>query len=238
MIHRSSMLLIFGMVMVGFGFAHFDHSNASSSDSPAVRVSASSTSDSRWVSSVISVINREAPIIEHRFHVHMPILWLRFYATHRAFGRDLHSAEGVEPQAGWDNLGNVVSGTLPIGPRFLEARHRLAHAYSEWVFDRVTHNHDLEPQPAWLYDGLAELIAQSISRETCELRGHMPIPISRLSSARIWTKIRGTAQASLEYCEAETAVKNLVKRIGWALIVEDMHDSTSWADFARRVEGR
>lgn len=201
------------------------------------KINAGSSIDisSGWKHYVLNVLRSDAPRIERNFDVQMPFLTLRFYATHREFGEALRKFEGESPQGGWDNLGNVVNDVLPVGPLFLEARHRLAHVYAEWVFNDLTHNTLVEPRPAWLYDGLAELEAQRMSPEKCELRGHMPLALSELSAPRNWWRVRGTGEASLEYCESETAAESLVKRYGWTSMVRRMKASTSWANFAQRL---
>jgi hypothetical protein len=189
-----------------------------------------------WIAKVSNALRSIQPKVDHGFRVAMPKLTVHFYSTHAAFGATLHRLEGVWPQAGWDNAGNIVAGVLPLGPPFLGIRHRLAHIYSEWDFDRLTHNPaDLEPWPAWLYDGLAEVEAQRIAPELCRLHGVMPLRLASLADPREWWRVRGTAHAGLEYCEAETAAARVVARVGWPGVVRAMHRAASWRQFAMRV---
>jgi hypothetical protein len=167
----------------------------------------------------------------------MPRLTILVFATHRAFGRKLHQLEGVWPQGQWDDAGNVVHGVLPLGPGLTNVRHRLAHIYVEWIFDHLVHNvADIEPRPAWLYDGLAEVLAQRIAPVSgCVLRGKYPIPISALADPAAWWRVRGTGFASLEYCEAEQAADTIAGRLGWHRLFHDLVNSKSWLGFAHGI---
>jgi hypothetical protein len=169
-------------------------------------------------------------------HAH-PAITLRFYGTHAAFAAALHRLEGVWPERAGDNVGNIVGNTLPLGPDAGMLVHNLAHVYTEWVLDRLTGNAaDRQPDPAWLYDGLAEYEADRRSSPVpCRLTGGYVVPLAQLDTPVDWWRVRGTIYQGLEYCEAEDAAAHIVRRIGWTRIERLLGLHPIWAWFASEV---
>jgi hypothetical protein len=171
--------------------------------------------------------------VDRDFSVRPRPFVVRLYPTQARFAAALYKLEGVHPQGEWDTDGNVVHGVLPLGPDPLDSPHRMAHIYTEWVFDGLTHNQsDAEPDPAWLYDGLAEVEASRVAPVgPCTLRGHFVFPKSDLVTPAQWWKARGSGLAAWEYCEAHVWAQAVVNRVGWARTVYLLKHSRSWSRF-------
>ena len=182
--------------------------------------------------SVTEVIPRVDGLLHESFRPFM----LRLYGAFPSFSAALQRADGLKPQGSWDTSGNIVRGVLVAMPGARQEVHRFAHIYTEWVLDRLTNNKaDREPSPAWLYDGLAEVVADRVSPVSCRLGGWRPIALGSLSSPAQWLSLRGSGAAGLEYCEAEIAARHVVRRLGWNGLVRNLHRAASWSDFAHAV---
>lgn len=206
-------------------------------DSPIARIAYDTTVSSRTARPILRALNQVGPAIESDFGTSMTTVSLRIYGTHASFGRELRGLQRVEPEGSGDNMGNVVGGILPMGPGVRYLRHTLAHVYTEWVMDKLNRNvSDREPSPAWLYDGLAEYVANQVSRPMyCRLRGRTLISLRELSQPTSWWRIRATPLQGAEYCEAERAAAQIVRARGWGRLVRLLHRSRSWAEFAQVV---
>jgi hypothetical protein len=181
------------------------------------------------------VVEREAAAIDADFSEKWPPpLVIRLYASHHAFGRELHHLEGVWPEGAGDNTGNIVRGTLPLGPWTPRLAHSLAHIYTEWLMDRLTGNaDDRQPSPAWLYDGIAEYEANRRSPPSvCALHGQYPLPLSDLQTRGQWWAIRAGPLEGFEYCEAEDAAARIIRRVRWTEVVRLLRSSGSWERFS------
>jgi hypothetical protein len=179
------------------------------------------------------------PLIDLDFGVRdHPLLTVHIYASHQAFGRALHRLEGVWPQGDMDASGNVVHGVLPLGPPNAYLRHNLAHIYTEWVMDRLTHIvRDRQPSPAWLYDGIAEWEADRRSQSPpCHMLEPYLLPLDSLRSPQSWWRMRGGPLGGVAYCEAKTAAAALIDRVSWARTRQMMRASGSWTVFARKLQ--
>jgi hypothetical protein len=206
--------------------------------STSAKITLEGSVSENWLADIRAGLQSARSEAQLNLHVSMGALIVRVYPTHLLFARALHRLDDSWPQAFWDNASNVVDGVLLLGPRFPGVRHRLAHVYAEWAFDRLTHNtNDAELRPAWLYDGLAELEAQRVERTPCDLHGHRPLPLAVLAAPRQWSRRRATALAGVEYCEAQQAAARVVARVGWSRVVRRLHQSSSWAEFAGSVLG-
>lgn len=221
----------------GRGFSHSQVLTSTATYRDSIRIVESSSGSEKFGRAVLRMLSTISTSLDQQFHVRGTTLTVRLFGTHRGFGLALHRSQGVWPQGGWDNAGNIVAGVLPLGPYLGNANHRLAHIYAEWLFDRLAHNKsDREPDPAWLYDGLAEVAADRLtSTEACQLHGQYPIPLRELAEPRAWWQIRGSPRATLEYCEATIKTEQMVRCAGWNAIVADLHHSTSWANFYRQT---
>ncbi|HZT97971.1 MAG TPA: hypothetical protein VFB34_14145, partial [Chloroflexota bacterium] len=186
------------------------------------------------------VLARVESRVDHDFGVARPVaLTAIVYARHQAFGTELHHLEGLGPQSSIDNMGNDVHGLLPIGPYVPSLPHSLAHVYTEAVLDRLTHNlSDRQPDPAWLYDGLAEVEAGRLTGPLlCTGPHHVDFPLATIAHPRSWWKIRGGPFGDQVYCEAAEAASGIVSRWGWRDIVLLLHRARSWPGFAATLTG-
>ncbi len=187
---------------------------------------------------VTNELVRVRPLIDADFNVHdRPLLTVRLYATHSAFARALHRLEGVWPQGAEDTSGNVVHGILPLGPVNAVLPHNLSHVYTEWVMDRLTGDtSDRQPDPAWLYDGIAEWEADRRSVPVpCSLSGAFPLTLSSLASPAHWWATRAGIFGGLEYCEARDGAARLIARVGWQHLVRLLQTMHNWNRFSRAL---
>ncbi len=186
------------------------------------------------------ILSKLSRTIDRDFRVRARRLKVRMYSSHLAFARELLRTEHLWPEGIGDNTSNIVRGVLRLGPGAGRDKHRLAHVYTEWILDRLTHNtSDLQPRPAWLYDGLAEFEADRVAGTAmCRRTGDVSLPLSRLASPASWWKIRGTPFGPLEYCEAESRVSRLLSHLSWDTVLHRLETSGSWTRFARRITGQ
>lgn len=166
-----------------------------------------------------------------------PLLVVKVFATHAGFARALYDLDGVRPEGTGDTVGNVVNATLPLGPPNSFLRHNLAHVYTEWILDRLTHNSaDRQPNPAWLYDGIAEWEADRYSDPLpCSLHGAYPLALTAIASEPQWWHTRAGLFGGLEYCEAKLAAQHLIHRVGFSAVRALLHSSGSWTRFVHAL---
>jgi hypothetical protein len=182
---------------------------------------------------------RIQPLVDADFPAHRQTrLTVRLYRSHASFARALKQLEGIEPEGSGDALGNVVHGILPLGPPNSFLEHNLVHVYTEWVLDQLTLNRsDRQPNPAWLYDGLAEWEADRRGAPLpCRLTGTYPLPLKAIAAPDQWWTTRAGINAGLEYCEARVAAGRLIRRAGWNTVRRLLSTHPSWHDFAARLE--
>ncbi len=200
------------------------------------RITAVGKQRTAWVSRVAEALEKVEPRVDRDFHVSPTRLTVRIYASHGDFGDELFRLEGVRPQSPVDNMGNVVHHLLPVGPNERNLAHSLAHVYTESVLDRLSHNSsDREPDPAWLYDGLAELEAGMVTHSlTCRLFSDRMLP-ALVSSPEEWWRVRGGPLAGVEYCQAEARAAEIVRHQGWRTVTRLLRRASSWQAFARSL---
>lgn len=206
-----------------------------------VRIRAASGVPASTLQRVRGTVFRARRAVDRDFPPHGDgILTIRLFATQVAFARALRRQQGIAPQGPSDALGNVTYGTLLLGPPNALFRHNLAHVYTEWVLDLLTHNRsDRQPDPAWLYDGIAEWEASRVAGSLpCSIPGAFPLPLHSLVTARQWLSVRGTVNGGLEYCEAQLAAGRLIHRVGWTRVRFLLAHSGSWAGFAANLLAR
>jgi hypothetical protein len=238
-------LAVTGIVAAGFIMRAFPAFAGSGTRQPraasaaSLRIQAQPGVSARTISLVRSNLLYLRPRIDTDFGVRdYPILLVRLYASHRAFAHALHTLEGVWPEGDADTSGNIVRGVLPLGPPNAYLRHNLAHTYTEWVLDRLTHNRsDRQPNPAWLYDGIAEWeAARRTAPLPCHLSGPYPLQLSSLTTARQWWRTRAGIYGGLAYCEAADEASRLITRVGWPTTRMLLHQSRGWSQFSRVLE--
>ncbi|MGH2410607.1 MAG: hypothetical protein ACRDGS_09590 [Chloroflexota bacterium] len=185
---------------------------------------------------VSKLLPRLSKRIDSDFHVRPTgQLTVVLYSSHTAFARAMFRNERLWPQGRLDNVANVTRSVLPLGPAIPRLAHSLAHVYTEWILDRLTHNSsDRQPNPAWLYDGLAEWEADHASRPVaCSIPAAYPLSLASLASPERWRALRSGALGGLEYCEARTGAGRLISRVGWPRLIHLLHASHSWHGFVR-----
>jgi hypothetical protein len=177
--------------------------------------------------------------IGHDFGVYPPKLTVELFATHPAFTQALWSQQHQRPQTTTDDSSSIVKNTLllgPLPPAYLW--HNLAHVYTEWIVDQITHNSsDALPSDPWLYDGLAEYEAYRYAPSgfTCS-GGPSPIlDVTKIRTARQWLALRAGPLTSVVYCLSYLRVRALVAHAGWKCVVSALHDPRGWTGAAARL---
>jgi hypothetical protein len=162
---------------------------------------------------------------------------VRVYPTFAAFSAALKRLQDVSPDGDWDSAGNIVHGFLPLAPDVSQAKHRYAHIYSEWVFDRLTHNTtDREPNPAWLYDGLAEAVANRVAPDgLCRKRGLFLVSLRTLANPSVWASIRAEGGGGMEYCEATIGANRIIAHLGWQRVINWLKHAPTWGVFGTHI---
>ena len=185
-------------------------------------------------------INEVVPRVDEILDVSPRPFKVSVYGSERKYAQVLRASQGETPAGSWDASGNIVRGFLPVEADLGEVKHHIAHVYSEWVFDGETHNSsDEEPDPAWLYDGLAEVIAERVAPTgSCRLRGFHPLSLTALSSPTNWWRVRTVGGGGMEYCEARLAARHIVDRLGWRTLDWKLHVAASWPQFSRSLGAR
>jgi hypothetical protein len=232
-----------GSAVAGLVLLAFATAGAATGGSPvqtaspvAIRMLAGAGVPVSEIQSVRATLAAIRPRIDADFAVAgRPTLTVDVFASNSAYARTFHRLEGLWPEGRQDTTGNVVHGVMPIGPPNAYLEHNLAHIYTEWVLDRLTHNtDDRQPSPAWLYDGIAEWEADRVGTPlSCHLTTPYVLPLASIASPRQWWATRATIFGGLEYCEAESATARLVDRTGWDRLVTLLHRAGSWQRFAR-----
>lgn len=204
---------------------------------PAIKVRHSGKPAAVQERRTLLLVRHVAVAVARVFHQAPRGLTLHFYVSQAGFSRALFRSEHLWPQNSGDDTGNIVYGVLPLGPQVGANSHRLAHVYTEWVIDGLTHNRtDRQPSPAWLYDGLAEYVANHVGGVAlCRGTTSIPLALRSISAPSDWWRIRGGPFGPLEYCKAESQVQQIVSRLGWARVLELLTHSGSWRRFASSV---
>jgi hypothetical protein len=231
----AAFLLCCASVASGFGVIQVR--GDSEPESAQITVRADRGVPATQIHGTLLTLRRLSTAIDRDFGVPTRHFSVRIYSSHDRFARELVATEHLRPQGSGDNTANVVRGILRLGPTSGGDTHRLAHVYTEWILDRLTRNSsDLQPRPAWLYDGLAEYEANRVSGvAVCRRTEQISLPLSRLVSPSSWWRIRGSPFGPLEYCEAEAQVEKVVSHVLWKTMLECLRASGSWLRFARSV---
>jgi hypothetical protein len=172
--------------------------------------------------------------------VYPPGLTVELFATHRSFAGALWAQQRQRPQTDTDNSSSIVRNTLLLGP--LPAPylwHNLAHIYTEWIVDRLTHNvSDALPSDPWLYDGLAEFEAYRYAPEglTCSATASPIVDVRQIRTARQWLALRAGPLGPITYCLSYVRVRTLVAHAGWKCIVTALRDARGWPAAAARLK--